>query len=223
MAGHIIPQPNGKYRLIVSDGVSHDGSRKRHSRTVTASSMKQAEKQLAQFVTEVAQGQKIEVATYTFKQFAERWLRDYCEPNVEYKTIQRYKDMLNHITYGEIGRLPLVKVQPLHLIALYKKLGSDGVRRDGKPGGYSPATIHHYHTMLHGIFDRAVKWGLLVINPASRLDSPKRRISTPAAYYNEEQAKRLLAILNTEPVKYRLALYIAMTTGLRRGEVCGLK
>ena len=131
--------------------------------------------------------------------------------------------MLNHITYDEIGRLPLSKIQPLHLIGLYKRLNCDGARRDGKPGGYSSATIHHYHTMLHGIFDRAVKWGLLVVNPASRLDSPKRRISTPAAYYNEEQAKRLLAILNTEPVKYRLALYIAMTTGLRRGEVCGLK
>ncbi len=223
MAGHIIPQPNGKYRLIVSDGQNIDGKRKRHSKTIDASSMKQAEKQLALFVAEVENGQEIDIATCTFQEFAERWLRDYAEPNVEYKTLQRYKDMLNHMTYDAIGKLPLNKVQPLNLIALYKKLGSNGARRDKKPGGYSSATIHHYHTMLHGIFDRAVKWGLLVNNPVDRVDAPRRRITMPAAYYNAEQAKELLAILTTEPIKYRLALYVAMTTGLRRGEICGLK
>lgn len=70
----------------------------------------------------------------------------------------------------------------------------------------------------------AVKWQVIVSNPCERVDPPKIQQKT-AEYLEAEEAIRLLELLeeNSVPIQYRTAVTVLLFTGMRRGELLGLK
>ena len=88
--------------------------------------------------------------------------------------------------------------------------------------GLSPKTILHHHRLISAILNKAVKWQILLSNPASRVEIPKVK-QTEAHYYDDEQVIHLFKLLTNEPLKYQAAIYIALYGGLRLGEVTGLE
>ncbi len=85
-----------------------------------------------------------------------------------------------------------------------------------------PGTIHTYHRTLSAVLYRAVKWGYIRSNPASRVDLPSLA-GRKAAYLDEPDARRLLALLYKEPIKWRTIITFDLLSGLRRGELLGLR
>ena len=90
MAGSIEPRGKNSYRLIVSCGVGSNKKQIKKTRTVKASSPKEAEKALALFIAEIEKGQFVAPSKLTLCDFAERWLRDYAEANLAPKTLYSY-------------------------------------------------------------------------------------------------------------------------------------
>ena len=85
----------------------------------------------------------------------------------------------------------------------------------------SSKTIAHHHRVISSILSKAVKWQVLLTNPASRVEPPKvKRVE--AAHYDEEQVLEMFRLLADEPLKYQVAVYIALYGGLRLGEVAAL-
>ena len=83
-------------------------------------------------------------------------------------------------------------------------------------------TIHTYHRVLSAVLFRAVKWGYLRDNPASRTDLPSLA-GRRASYLEEDEARRLLELLHDEPIKWRTIITFDLLSGLRRGELAGLR
>ena len=220
--GNIEKRGEGKYRLTVSGGYDHVGKRIKHRKTITAKSDKEASKQLALFIAEIEKGNYINPTGYTFKDFVKRWKTDYAETNLEAKTLYRYEYYLKDNIIPAIGHLKLEQIKPLHLLDLYKKMGQDGARKDGKTGGYSPKTIRHTHTLIRSILEKAVKWQMLAQNPASRVEPPKVQ-EKEVGFYSDEETIRLMELLQHEPTKYRAITMLAIFTGMRRGEIVGLE
>lgn len=83
-------------------------------------------------------------------------------------------------------------------------------------------TVRGYHRIISSILTKAVKWGYIPFNPAVNAELPKM---TPkeAAHLDEADARRLLELLQDEPVKYRAAISFDLLSGLRRGELLGLR
>ncbi len=86
-------------------------------------------------------------------------------------------------------------------------------------GGLSPRSVRKYHTLLHGIFARAVRDRILLANPAAHTELPKvinrrMRILTP------DEFDRLLSHV---PVEHRAMVLLAAETGLRWGELVALR
>ena len=88
----------------------------------------------------------------------------------------------------------------------------------------SGKTILHYHRLISTIMQTAVKWQVIVSNPCDRVDPPKTPQKT-AEYLDAEQAVRLLELLRERevPIQYRTAVTVLLFTGMRRGELLGLK
>lgn len=82
-------------------------------------------------------------------------------------------------------------------------------------------TIHTFHRVLSAVLFRAVKWGYIQSNPAARADLPSIA-NRRAAYLDEPDARRLLELLNGEPIKWRAIVTFDLLSGLRRGELAGL-
>lgn len=86
----------------------------------------------------------------------------------------------------------------------------------------SSQTIHHHHTLISSVLTTAVHWQLIDINPASRVKAPKVE-RKKSLYYDDKQLVELFKAIEKEPMKYKLAIYLTIDTGLRLGEVSGLE
>lgn len=83
-------------------------------------------------------------------------------------------------------------------------------------------TVRGYHRLISSILSKAVKWGFIPFNPAVNAELPKME-TKEAAHLDEADARKLLQLLQTEPIKYRAAITFDLLSGLRRGELLGLR
>ena len=95
----------------------------------------------------------------------------------------------------------------------------ENVSKNEKLSGNS---ARHYHRLLSSVFNTAVRWQLLRDNPCARVDPPK--VETPEVQYLDESGiAKLLAALPDAPTQYSVLVQLALFTGCRRGELCGLR
>lgn len=94
----------------------------------------------------------------------------------------------------------------------------------GEPGALSQRTVLHHHRLISSILTCAVQWQLLLSNPCERIKPPKVEKSE-ARHYDEEYAIYVLELLDKYkvPIKYKVAIHIAINAGLRLGELVGLE
>lgn len=88
--------------------------------------------------------------------------------------------------------------------------------------GLSAKYIRHYHNFIHCVLKQAVDEGILSQNVADRAITPKLA-KHEAEFFEPEQIEIMRNALEDEPLKYQVAFYILLTTGIRRGELIGLK
>lgn len=93
-------------------------------------------------------------------------------------------------------------------------------QRDMTP--LAAGTVHTFHRVLSAVLFRAVKWGYIPTNPAARADLPSLA-GRKAKYLDEPDARRLLELLRDEPIKWRALMTFDLLSGLRRGELAGLR
>ncbi len=86
----------------------------------------------------------------------------------------------------------------------------------------SSSSIAQHHRLISSIMEAAVKWGLVLDNPCRRVQAPKVTTKKGVTLSSEETI-RLFECLADEPEKYRTAITVLVYTGLRKGELCGLK
>ena len=173
---------------------------------------KQADTALAEFLTEVSnRSVPVDVST-TLGAFLDRWL-DHIEPNRSPSTILGYRHKIERIK-KQLGNVRLDKLTPQHLDRAYRVWQDEGLHA---------STVHHLHRVLSAALRQAVKWGLLVTPPTARATPPPRR-HTPKEIPAPEVVQRLItkAEEREEPV-LAAVVAVAATTGLRRGELSGLR
>lgn len=87
--------------------------------------------------------------------------------------------------------------------------------------GLSPNSVRKYRAVVRGALEYALRMEIIATNPASRATIPKDNSPQVGKAYTQEQTNALLDALRYEPIYP--AVLLAVTLGLRRGEVCGLK
>ncbi|HWP98731.1 MAG TPA: tyrosine-type recombinase/integrase [Syntrophomonadaceae bacterium] len=181
-----------------------------------------AEKALARFVTEVETGKYKKPSKMTVKQLSERFLRD--NPDLSDTTRHNYELYLNGYILPAMGHKKIDKVHSTNLYDYYNNLKEDGIRKDGKPGGFSPATIQKHHNIISSMFTFAVK-NLKELkkdqNPCKDV-TPVKIPRRKKASLDKAPARDLLRALEKESLKYRVMTVLDSATGMRRGEILGI-
>lgn len=118
-----------------------------------------------------------------------------------------------------LGDIRLSRLTALHIESLYQEKRSSG-RADGKAGGLSERTVLHIHRVLSESLKRAVRLKLLAHNPCLDVDAPKPVRKEVSALSEDQTGILLDAAKDTRLYALILA---AVTTGLRLGELLGLK
>ena len=231
MAGSIEKRGKNSYRLTVSEGFDLNGKPMIHRKTVHGTK-KDAEVELAKFVTEVQNGLVIDGKSLKFSEFTEIWKRDYGSKELAPSTYKRYCRMLETRLLPYFGHFYINKIRPTDIMKFYDLLEKDTqlVRKKGNNGSktkkpLSGKTILEHHRLLRAMLHRAVYWQLIVSNPAERVQPPKAK-KPKRRSYDDEQTKILLenlVKLTVEDTKYKVAIILTIFTGVRLGELMGLE
>jgi integrase len=129
--------------------------------------------------------------------------------------------MLRLHVRDDLGTKELESVTAHDLNQLYGHLLREG-RRDGG-GGLSARTVRYMHTILNRAFSDAVRAGHLVVNPGAAADPPSPRASRAPVFpvWSPAELARFLESAKHDP--HYVAFHVAAATGLRRGELLGLR
>lgn len=228
MPGSIRKRGNAYY-LTVCHGYDESGKQNRFYKTVQAKSEAEAQKQLALFYAEVVSGKQEKQTKMTLRAYVDYWRENYgSNPKfLSRKTYERYNELLNGRIIPALGHLRLDEIQPGHILRFLRELQKPGVRMDGKPGVLSDRQIEMYYRLLSALFNKAVKWKLMSENPCASVDAPKVDYDPEnIRIYDEETLGQFLNTLETDQkvkTKYKVLVYLALITGMRRGEILALE
>jgi|SRR5579875_97391 integrase len=182
---------------------------------------REAEAALAKILGDVASGRYVEPAKVSFSDWVtETWLPS-MRTQLKVTTWATYEVNLRLHVLPRIGHQAVQAITSKTLNSLYADLLAAGNQH--RPGGLNPKTVRNLHNMLHKAFADAVDLGLLPSNPAERAKPPKpnRMRASEMRCWDADQLGDFLA--HIEGHRLRVAFYLAAMTGMRRGEVLGLR
>lgn len=163
--------------------------------------------------------------------------------DVDANTSRTYASYMERHVRPVIGRLPLTRVDGEILDSLYAQLRRCRRRCNGQKGlidhrtqsdhecdkrctphvckPLAASTVRQIHWILSGAFDRAVRWDWISVTPMAAASPPPPPRPNPSPPSPEDAARILNEAWRDED--WGTFIWLAMTTGARRGELCALK
>ena len=200
--GTIYQRPDGSW----CGQVRLPGQRK----TVYGKTRAQVQKKIRAIMADAEQGIMPAPERLTVAAFLERWLADDASRLDQY-TVKNYTVYVRRHIIPKLGRIKLAQLQPAHVQGLYAAMEQRGL---------APKSIRNAHGVLHAALSKAVKWGLVPRNVAALTTPPKAK-AAEFRTLTVEEAKRLGRV--TQGSRWAPMLLLALTTGLRQGELLGLR
>ena len=162
--------------------------------------------------------------TYTVGSWLEVWMENYAKIKLRPSTFKTSQGFLKNHIKPQNGGIPLADLTSLDLQRFYKHL-LDGGRVDRieakkKPKGLAPKTVRNIHQMIGSAYNLAMERKLVTCNPTQGCALPKvehKEMKTLTA----DQLSAFFQEARDSGV-YEL-YYLDLATGLRRGELLGLK
>ena len=166
-----------------------------------------------------AGGFLFDVEHMTFIEYLDVWLEGLPQTDMKARTISDYRNETRRYIKPHLGDVKLTKLTPLNLERLYRTLMAEG-GRNGRP--LSPKTVLRVHRMIRKAIGVAERKGILQRNVARLADKPSiAQLDTERPAWNPDELRIFLAAAEGDEL---FALYrLAALTGMRRGELCGLR
>lgn len=148
----------------------------------------------------------------TLGEWIPMWLEAYKQGTIKDTSFHQLV-LLERLIPDELKSLPIGEIRPIQLQAFYKQFGK----------GASKSYMDKMRTMVNALFRDAVDNGLCSRNPAQNLRIPRIAEPTKESFTKEETRLILGYIMTCEPSRISTAVMTLLLTGLRRGELLGLK
>lgn len=254
-----IKERSGSYQITVSLGRDIYGKKLIETTTFTPDPgltpkkrQKAVEEFARQFEANIKNGIAMDGRKVTLKEFTDRWFREYAPQKLQPGTVEKYKAELDEKILPVIGHLKLSELRPATLNSTFAAMTKDGARKDGKPGGYSKATIKKTQDVLSSVLRTAVEWEIIEKNPMDKVCSVGECAADKIEFFTPEQAATFLDYIEKPykvktkghkrtddtgidytvgdyertkeiPEQIRVLFNLAIYAGLRKGELLALE
>ena len=195
---------------------------KRKQKKLTAPTKTELEKMASKILAEVANGAYFEPEKQSFGEYLDYWLESYGKPNLAVRTYESYKGIVDKHLKPALGKIPLTKLLPAHIQKYYTDTLASG-RKDNKitvGRSLSGNTVLHHHRLIREALHHAVKWEMVIRNAADACEPPRKGRVEIRALTRQEIDVVLKATMGTY---LYMPTYLAASTGMRLGEVLGLR
>jgi integrase len=222
VSGSITRRGIRSWRVKFEAGDRDPNTGKRQTRYITVrGTKKDAQRELIRLLGEVENGTAVDPSRAMVTEYLRAWLEH--GEGLSPKTLERYRQLAEQQIIPHLGAIPLQKLRPAQVQGWHGLLLKSG-GKDRKP--LSARTVGHAHRVLHGALERAMRLEIISRNAARPVPPPKVAI-TEATTLNADQISEVLMGLQGYGGRYgSLPLHpiavLAIGTGMRRGEICGL-
>ena len=193
-------------------------------KNVLGKTQAEAKAKLKQAIEEAKGLDAAKVGRYTIGQWMDVWFEHYAKVKVRPSSHQTYRGYIDNHIKPNIGKIPLEKLTSLELQKFYKRLLEKGrvnrIESRKQSKGLSAKTVRNIHQIISSAMQLAREQNLITGNPAEGCALPRlehREMKTLPV----EQLQSFLREAKESGV-YEL-YYLELATGLRRGELLGLK
>ncbi len=175
---------------------------------------KEAQSKLNEILYKLENGYTISSDMF-ISDYLDMWLDDYIKDIRSENTYVKYKNICDKYIIPVLGDIKLSALKVIHIEKLIRHFRKEGL---------NPTSTQNYYGIIRAALNKAVKLQLLNDNPCKFIDTPKRG-KFKANTLTVQEFYLIYDKLNAELYEdyiFKLALDIALETGLRRGEMCGL-
>ncbi|GEA15567.1 site-specific integrase [Moorella sp. E308F] len=214
--GTISKRKDGRWCAAITVGRTEEGKQKRiffYGKT-----RQEVADKLAKALNDIKQGTFVEPDKLTVGEWLDTWLNEYVKPHVRPTTWGGYEYIVRQHLKPALGKIRLKDLRPDHLQKLYNEKLAGG-RVDGQ-GQLSNRTVRLMHVVIHAALKQAMKNQLVIRNVADATKPPSLKKKEIRVLSPEEQA-RFISILKDD--RLGAAFLLDLATGLRRGELLGLR
>jgi integrase len=203
-----IRKHKGRWAGVVELGKDPETG-KRKQKWVYGKTKKEVQEKVVEIENQVNKNEYFEPDNMTVSEYMDYWLKKYCKTNIGPRTYKTYTNIITNHIKPNIGHLKIYGLKPLHLIDFYNKLEDKN------------ATAVYVHRILSESYKHARQWQLIRYNPILDIDPPKQQKKTNYKVWTSETTSDV--INQIEDTILYIPILLAATTGMRRGEICGLR
>ena len=218
--GTVRKRIDGRWEGIVVVGHKDDG--KPIYKTVTAKTQKELLPKLRKLIDTYKGVKLTEESKITVQEWLDKWLKEYGEAKLRPSTLDGYKQYCKRIC-EHIGDKRIDLLTTADCQRMYNKLKQSGrkagIDKYGKE--LADSTVRSVHMMFHESMEAAKMKRLVATNPTAGTTVPGCNYKEMQVL-NEEQLEAYMEQIERDPVWHDF-FYLELTTGLRLGEICGLK
>lgn len=212
MKGSKRQRPSGAWELRVYAGTDPVTNKEQVLTRTFRGGVRQADAALREFVGEIEAG-RLGGTEATVRALLARWVRHLDRLDRSPTTMREYRRIIERTINPAIGDYQLRRLTAKVLDDLYEGLSGRGL---------APASVRQVHSVIRAALGQAVKWDYLPSNPAEKATPPpmrQRAMKAPTT----EQVRAILAEARRDDPELAVLIALAVTTGARRGELCGLR
>ena len=219
--GTIRKRSDGRWEARIIIGHKNDGSPMYKS--AFAKTQKSALKQLHQLLDLYRDVDLTEECRMTLGEWMDKWLDEYMIFTIKENTIKGYRSQIDHQIKPFIGHKQLASLTTADIQKFYNKIKKEGRVHPHPIHGHvlSDSMVRKIHMMLHEAMEVAVRERYIVRNPTDNTTIPKKT-TTEKQVLDDSQLNRFLEAIQGEQYWHDF-FYVEVMTGLRRGEICGIK
>ena len=199
---------DGKWVAVLDFGW-RDGKRVR--KTATAKTRREAADKLKELQRDLHNRLPVLNARRTLEDFLNQWIEEVVIPTTRPRTVETYRGVVNTHLIPALGKRTLAQLRPQHVQRMVA---------DKAASGLSARTVEIIWSVLYRALKVAVRWELVATNAAETVTPPRPQKKDVEVFAVDETRKVLDA---SEDVRNGVAFVLALTTGMRRGEVLGLR
>ena len=159
----------------------------------------------------------------TLGQWLDRWLTEYKAGTVRPGTLEGYRRYIEYYIKPQLGDKQISLLSQQDIQRMYRRLKTEGRIHEHPEMGHqlSDSMVRHIHSTLHAALKDAVQAHVIPRNPTEGTTAPKPNYK-PKRILTRAELDAFLAVVEQDEV-WRDFFQTELMTGLRRGEICGLK
>lgn len=220
--GNIRKRKDGRWEGRYTAGHTPEG--KAIYRNVLGRTQAEVVEKLHKAIDETKGLDVVKARQYTLGQWMRVWYENYATVKVRPSSHATYMGIIKNHIDPAIGQIPLTKLTTLDLQKFYRDLLTGGrVERkesEKQPKGLGPKTVRNIHQIISSALQLAIHQKLLAHNPAEGCALPRLERKEMHTLTADQLSAFLREAKNTGVFEM---YYLELATGLRRGELLGLK